>query len=52
MEGGDTESYHLSKMIQDFAFSSRKGSCTRCISLQVYNRTQYDLGINFQMIAS
>ena len=33
----DTEKYHLSSVIQDFVFSSRKSSCIRCISLQVYN---------------
>ena len=37
MEDGDTEKYHLSSVIQDFVFSSRKSSCIRCISLQVYN---------------
>ena len=38
MEDGDTEKYHPSRMIQDFVFLSRKGGCTRCISLQVYNK--------------
>ena len=44
MEDGDTEKYHPSSVIQDFVFSSRKGSCIRCISLQVYNKTG-DLGM-------
>ena len=38
MEGGDTEKYHPSSVIQDFVFPSRKSSCIRCISLQVYNK--------------
>ena len=38
MEDGDTEKYHSSSVIQDFVFSSRKSSCIRCISLQVYNK--------------
>ena len=40
MEDGDTKKYHASRVIQDFVFSSRKGSCIRSISLQVYNKTQ------------
>ena len=39
MEDGDTEKYHPSSVIQDFVFSSRKSSCIRCISLQVYNKS-------------
>ena len=38
MEDGDTEKYYPSSVIQDFVFSSRKSSCIRCISLQVYNK--------------
>ena len=38
MVDGDTEKYHPSSVIQDFVFSSRKSSCIRCISLQVYNK--------------
>ena len=41
MEDGDTEKYHPSSVIQDFVFSSRKSSCIRCISLQVYNKSIY-----------
>ena len=41
MENGDTEKYHPSSVIQDFVFSSRKSSCIRCISLQVYNKFVY-----------
>ena len=41
MEDGDTEKYHPSSMIQDFVFLSRKRSCIRCISLQVYNKYGY-----------
>ena len=40
MEDGDMEKYHPSSVIQDFVFSSRKSSCIRCISLQVYNNIQ------------
>ena len=43
MEDGDTEKYHLSRVIQDFVFSSRKWGCIRCISLQVYNKNVYQL---------
>ena len=32
------EKYHLSRVIQDFVFLSRKRGCIRCISLQVYNK--------------
>ena len=39
MEDGDTEKYHVSSLIQDFVFSSRKMGCTKCISMQVYNKT-------------
>ena len=35
MENGDTQKYHASSVIQDFVFSSRKGGCIRCISLQI-----------------
>ena len=41
MEDGDREKCHPSSVIQDFVFLSRKGGCIRCISLQVYNRTEY-----------
>ena len=30
-----------SSRVQDFVFSSRKSSCIRCISLQVYNKKHY-----------
>ena len=43
MEDGDTEKYHLSSMIQDFVFLSRKSGCIRCISLQIYNKANYRL---------
>ena len=33
--------YHPSSVIQDFVFTSRKSSCIRCISLQVYNNSIY-----------
>ena len=41
MEDGDTEKYHPSRVIQDCVFSSRKGGCIRCISLQVCNEMSY-----------
>ena len=41
MEGGDTEKYHPSRVMQDFVFLSRKRGCIRCISLQVYNKYIY-----------
>ena len=41
MEDGGTEKYHVSSMIQDFVFLSRKKGCIRCISLQVYNKEPY-----------
>ena len=41
MEDSDTEKYHLSRVIQDFVFSSRKSGCIGCISLQVYNNINY-----------
>ena len=41
MEDGDTEKYHPSSVIQDFEFSSRKSSCIKSISLQVYNKRIY-----------
>ena len=44
MENGDTEKYHPSSVIQDFVFSSRKSSCIRCISLQVYNKNVCPIG--------
>ena len=31
MEDGDTEIYHVSSLIQDFVFSSRKMGCIGCI---------------------
>ena len=43
MEDGDTEKYRA----QDFVFLSRKGGCIRCISLQVYNKEQYQINLNF-----
>ena len=33
--------YHISSLIQDFVFSTRKKGCIRCISLQVYNKLIY-----------
>ena len=47
MEDGDTEKYHPSSVIQDFVFSSRKSSCIRCITLQVYNKTIYNNSVLF-----
>ena len=44
MKNGDTEKYHLSSVIQDFVFSSRKSGCIRFISLQVYNNVLYCIG--------
>ena len=41
MENGDMKKYHVSGLIQDFVFDSRNMGCIRCISLQVYNKTQY-----------
>ena len=41
MEDVDTEKYHLSSVIQNFIFSSRKSGCIRSISLQVYNKLCY-----------
>ena len=38
MENGEMKKYHPSRVIQDFVFLSRKRGCTRCISLQVYNK--------------
>ena len=32
MEDGDTEKYHVSSVIQDFVFSSRKKGCIGYIS--------------------
>ena len=43
MKDGDKEKYHASRVIQDFVFSSRKGGCIRCISLQVYNKAVYPI---------
>ena len=40
MYDGDTEKNHVSSVIQDFTFSSRKNGRIRCISLQVYNKYQ------------
>ena len=42
MEDTDTEKYHPSRVIQDFVFLSRKRGCIRCISLQVYNKIEYN----------
>ena len=39
MEDSDTEKYHVSSLIQDFVFSSRKMGCSMCISSQVYNKS-------------
>ena len=39
MEDGDTEKYHVSSLIQDFVFSSKKVGCIRCISSLVYNKS-------------
>ena len=41
MEDGDTEKYHVSSLIQDLVFDSRKMGCIRCITLQVYNKYGY-----------
>ena len=41
MEDGDTEKYHLSSVIQDFVFSSRKSGFIRFISLQIYDKYIY-----------
>ena len=41
MEDGDTEKYHISSLIQDVVFSSRKMGCIRCISSQLYNNLMY-----------
>ena len=43
MEDGDTEKNHVSSLIQDVVFSSRKMGCIRCISSQVhvYNKIKY-----------
>ena len=38
MENGDTEKYHVSRVIQDFVFSSCKTGCIGCISWQVSNK--------------
>ena len=38
MEDGDKENYHVSSLIQDVVFSSRKMGCIRRISSQVYNK--------------
>ena len=35
------EKYHVSSLIQDFVFSTRKIGCIWCISSQVYNKTYY-----------
>ena len=43
MEDGDTEKYHVSSLIQDFVFASRKMGCIRCVSSQVYNKRYYVL---------
>ena len=41
MEDGDMEKYHPSRVIQDFAFLSRKSGCITFISLKVYNKLHY-----------
>ena len=41
MEDGDTEKYHASSVIQNFAILSWKKCCIRCISLQVFNKMKY-----------
>ena len=41
MEECDTEKYHVSSVIQDFVFLSRKMSRIGCISWQVYNKSKY-----------
>ena len=46
MEDGDTEKYHPCRVIQDFVFSTQKGGCIRCISLQVYNKKDYQMNEN------
>ena len=37
------EKYHFSSVIQDFVCLSRKKGCIMCISLQVYNKMQYNV---------
>ena len=39
---GDTAKYHVSSVVQDLVFSSRKKGC---ISWQVYNKRQYHIGL-------
>ena len=41
MEDGDTEKYHVSRVIQVFVFSSWKKGCIGCISGQVYIKFLY-----------
>ena len=41
MEDVVTEKYHISRVIQDFVFSSWKKGCIESISWQVYNKTLY-----------
>ena len=36
MEEGDMEKYHVSSLIKDFVFYSRKMGCIRCISSHEY----------------
>ena len=41
MEDSDRGKYHVSSLIQDFVFLSRKMDCIRCISSQVNNKIKY-----------
>ena len=41
MEDGDTKKYHVSSLIQDFVFSSRKMGFSGVIASQVYDKGKY-----------
>ena len=43
MEAGVTEKYRVSRVIQNFVFSSRKKACIGRISWQVYNKAKYHI---------
>ena len=45
MEDGDTEKYHASRVIQDFVFLSWRRCCISCMSFQVYNKKNYQIGL-------
>ena len=42
MEDGDTKKYHVSSLIQDFVFSSRKMGFSGVIASQVYDKGNRD----------